>query len=208
MPINTTPVNNEEEKVNKFYTAINHYAMEQRKKIEHEIAEFKSKELEEAENEVLAEAYHLIQKEMAQMRGGISREMAKREIDCRRRLLEQRQKITDEVFKQAAEALLQYTRTDRYPALLQKLAKEIAQFLQQKECDELIIYLKPGDEKYRDFIAPLFSIPCSFALDPEIQLGGLRVSCEKRRIVADSTLDALLKDQISWFEEHSHLAIS
>ena len=48
MPINTTPVNNEEEKVNKFYTAINHYALEQRKKIEHEIAEFKSKELEEA----------------------------------------------------------------------------------------------------------------------------------------------------------------
>ena len=77
MPINTPPVNNEEEKVNKFYTAINHYAMEQRKKIEHEIAEFKSKELEEAENEVLAEAYHLIQKEMAQMRGGISREMEK-----------------------------------------------------------------------------------------------------------------------------------
>ena len=36
MPINTTPVNNEEEKVNKFYTAINHYALEQRKKIEHE----------------------------------------------------------------------------------------------------------------------------------------------------------------------------
>ena len=28
MPINTTPVNNEEEKVNKFYTAINHYALE------------------------------------------------------------------------------------------------------------------------------------------------------------------------------------
>ncbi|RAQ30202.1 V-type ATP synthase subunit E [uncultured Ruminococcus sp.] len=208
MPINTTPVNNEEEKVNKFYTAINHYALEQRKKIEHEIAEFKSKKLEEAENEVLAEAYHLIQKEMAQMRGGISREMAKREIDCRRGLLEQRQKITDEVFKQAAESLLQYTQTDRYPALLQKLAKEIALFMQKKECDALIIYLKPGDEKYRDSIVPLFSAPCSFVSDPEIQLGGLRVSCEARRLVADSTLDALLKDQLPWFEEHSHLAIS
>ena len=159
MPINTTPVNNEEEKVNKFYTAINHYALEQRKKIEHEIAEFKSKELEEAENEVLAEAYHLIQKEMAQMRGGISREMAKREIDCRRGLLEQRQKITDEVFKQAAESLLQYTQTDRYPALLQKLAKEIALFMQKKECDALIIYLKPGDEKYCDSMCPCFLPP-------------------------------------------------
>lgn len=208
MPINTTPVNNEEEKINKFYAAINHYALEQRKKIEQEIAEFKSKELEEAKDEVLAEAYHLIQKEMAQMRSGISREMVKREIESRRALLAQRQKITDEVFKRAAEALLQYSKTDHYPALLQNLAKEIAQTLETKECGELIIYLKPDDEQYRNLVASLFSVPCSFVTDPEIQLGGLRVFCETRKLVADSTLDSLLKEQLSWFEEHSHLAIS
>ena len=76
-----------EEKLAKFHQAINHYAMEQREKIEQEVAAFKKKELEEASNEVLAEAYHLIQKEMAQMRGRISREMARREMDGRRALL-------------------------------------------------------------------------------------------------------------------------
>ena len=72
-------------KIGKFYQAILHYGEEQRKKIEEEVAAFKQKkELDEAEVEVLTEAYHLIQKEMAQMRSGISREMAQREMDGRR----------------------------------------------------------------------------------------------------------------------------
>lgn len=63
-----------EEKLAKFHQAINHYALEQRQKIEEEVADFKKKELQEAEDEVLVESYHLIQKEMADMRGRISRE--------------------------------------------------------------------------------------------------------------------------------------
>ena len=74
-------INHNDEKIGKFYQAILHYGEEQRKKIEEEVAAFKQKELDEAEVEVLTEAYHLIQKEMAQMRSGISREMAQREMD-------------------------------------------------------------------------------------------------------------------------------
>ena len=69
-------INHNDEKIGKFYQAILHYGEAQRKKIEEEVAAFKQKELDEAEVEVLTEAYHLIQKEMAQMRSGISREMA------------------------------------------------------------------------------------------------------------------------------------
>ena len=70
-----------EEKLAKFHQAITHYALEQRQKIEEEVADFKKKELQEAEDEVLVESYHLIQKEMADMRGRISREMAQREME-------------------------------------------------------------------------------------------------------------------------------
>ena len=70
------------EKLSKFNQAINHYAEEQRRKIENEVAEYKRRQLEEAEEEVLTEAYHLIQKEMAEMRNSITREMAHREMDA------------------------------------------------------------------------------------------------------------------------------
>ena len=76
-----------DDKRNKFYLAINHYAEEQRKKIETEIDAYKQKELEDAESEVLLESYRLIQREMAQMRNGIAREMAQREMEARRGLL-------------------------------------------------------------------------------------------------------------------------
>lgn len=81
-----------DEKMNKFYQAINHYAEEQRKKIEQEVMDFKRKELDEAEVEALTEAYRLIQKEMAEMRNSISHEIAQKEMDERRKLLEKRQK--------------------------------------------------------------------------------------------------------------------
>lgn len=102
-------INYNDEKIGKFYQAILHYGEEQRKKIEEEVAAFKQKELDEAEIGVLTEAYHLIQKEMAQMRSGIARELAQREMDGRRALLEQRRKIMEQVFSRAAEELHAYT---------------------------------------------------------------------------------------------------
>ena len=112
-------INYNDEKIGKFYQAILHYGEEQRKKIEEEVAAFKQKELDEAEIGVLTEAYHLIQKEMAQMRSGIARELAQREMDGRRALLEQRRKIMEQVFSRAAEELRAYTQKPEYAALLQ-----------------------------------------------------------------------------------------
>ena len=108
------------EKLNKFHQAINHYAEEQRKKIEQEVEEFKKRELDEAESEVLAEAYRMIQKEMAEMRGRITREIAHREMDARRALLEKRGEITRKVFAAAREKLLDFAGSAEYGALLEK----------------------------------------------------------------------------------------
>ncbi|MBS6235310.1 MAG: hypothetical protein KH615_05150, partial [Clostridiales bacterium] len=124
-------INHNDEKIGKFYQAILHYGEEQRKKIEEEVAAFKQKELDEAEVEVLTEAYHLIQKEMAQMRSGISREMAQREMDGRRALLEKRRGIMEQIFSRAAEELRSYTQKPAYAALMQKYARNLAAVFQQ-----------------------------------------------------------------------------
>ena len=115
-----------DEKLDKFNLAINHYAEEQREKIKQEVAEFKQRELEETEVEVLTEAYHMIQKEMAEMRSGITQEMAHRGMDARRELLTKRQKITDEVFERCSKYFHEYTQKNDYPALLEKFAKNLS----------------------------------------------------------------------------------
>ncbi len=193
-----------DEKMNKFYLAINHYAEEQRNKIEQEVAEFKQKELEEAEVDVLAEAYRLIQKEMAEMRNGISREMAQREMNGRRELLGKRQKITEEIFERATKSLFEFTQKSEYATLLQKFAGELSKVFRKPGT---ILYIKEDDQKYQGLIKEAFDGDCTFNFDTAIHIGGIRAYNSEMGIVADKTLDSMLEDQREWFEENSGMAV-
>lgn len=193
-----------DEKLSKFNLAINHYAEEQRSKIEQEIEEFKQRELEEAEVEVLTEAYHMIQKEMAEMRSGITREMARRGMEARKELLAQRQKITDEVFARSYEYLKEYTKKSEYPALLEKFAKKLSSTFTK---EGTVLCIKADDEQYEAQIQKAFGASCSFKIDNTIALGGIRAVNPEMGIMADETLDTMLEDQREWFEENSGMAV-
>lgn len=193
-----------DEKMNKFYQAINHYAEEQRKKIETEITDFKRKELDDAEVDALTEAYNMIQKEMAEMRNGISRELARRELMGRRELLEQRGKITEEVFERAAKELAVFAQTEQYADMLVRFA---AQLPAKFRGAGTVIYLKKEDEKFEDQIKNAFGGSCTFQADAEIKIGGIRACNSEMGIMADETLDSLLEDQRAWFEENSGMAV-
>lgn len=194
-----------EQKKDKFYLAINHYAEEQRQKIENEIAAYKKKELEDAEIEVLTECYHMIQKELAQMRNGISRELAKREMDNRRSLLEKRKKITEDVFQKAAEKLKEYTLSDSYKDFLQKSAREFGELFHESGT---VLLLRPEDMKYEQTVRDAFGSPCQVQPDSSIEIGGIRAENRESGLAADNTFRSLLNDQRGWFEEHSGMAVA
>ncbi len=201
-----------EEKLAKFHQAINHYALEQRRKIEDEVADFKNKELQEAEDEVLVESYHLIQKEMADMRGRISRELAQREMAGRRALLEKRGQITEEVFRKAAAILQNETTGERYPAMLERFAHRARRAFESRAAgrglpDDIVFLLRPQDAALEPLIQKAFGAPCSFREDETITIGGLRAESAALHLELDSTLDALLENQRDWFEEVSQLSV-
>ncbi len=193
-----------DEKMNKFYLAINHYAEEQRKKIEQEVLEFKRRELDEAEVEALTEAYRLIQKEMAEMRNSIFHEMAHREMDCRRELLAKRQKISDDVFARCREKLTEFSTKDEYAMLLEKSARELRETFDKPGT---VIRIKDGDLKYEELIKKAFGGDCTLEVDASIRIGGIRAYNSEIGIMADETLDSLLEDQHEWFEENSGMAV-
>ena len=201
-----------EEKLAKFHQAINHYALEQRRKIEDEVADFKNKELQEAEDEVLVESYHLIQKEMADMRGRISRELAQREMAGRRALLEQRGQITEEVFRKAAAILQNETTGERYPAMLERFAHRARRAFESRAAgrglpDDIVFLLRPQDAALEPLIQKAFGAPCSFREDETTTIGGLRAESAALHLELDATLDALLENQRDWFEEVSQLSV-
>lgn len=193
-----------DEKLSKFNAAINHYAEEQRVKIEQEIAEYKQSELEEAERQVLHEAYRLIQNEMTTMRDSITRDIAHREMDARKQLLEKRQNITDEVFATAAERLLAYTKTEQYAGLLQKFAQNLSKIFHQPG---VVLCVKEEDLQYESLLRQAFGKDCTVQADQDIQIGGVRAYHADRGIMADETLDSMLEAQHEWFEENSGMSV-
>lgn len=193
-----------EEKLSKFNQAIHHYAEEQRKKIEEEVAKFKEKELNEAENDVLQEAYLLIQREMAQMRNNITQEMAHREMDARRELLEKRRQLMEQVFSDAATKLKEFASSTEYEDWMVRHCRELAEVFDDTETQ---IYVRPEDLKLEKTLADTFGKPCCVLADDEIQIGGIRAQNPAMGLVADDTLDALLENQQEWFEETSGLRV-
>lgn len=192
-----------DEKKDKFSQAINHYAEEQRKQIEDEIASYKEKELKEAELEVLTECYRLIQKEMVQMRNSISREMAQRGIDARKELLSKRQKIMDQVFQRATDSLKKFSAGEKYEAHMKKTAEKLSHVFSRPGT---VVCLKQEDEKYKDLIRGTMG-DCTFQADPTISLGGIRAYHPEMGIMVDETLDTILENQREWFEEHSGMTV-
>lgn len=193
-----------DEKLNKFYIAINHYAEEQRKKIENEVTEFKRKELDETEFEVLNESYRLIQKEMAEMRNKISHEIAQCEMSKRRELLTKRKKITEEVFEKAYKFLYEFTLKDDYSSLLYKYLKELSNVFNKPGT---IIFIKKDDEKYKELIQKFFNNNCTIKIDADIRIGGIKACNSDIGMEADETLDSKLENQREWFEKISGMVV-
>ncbi|MDD5952605.1 MAG: V-type ATP synthase subunit E [Oscillospiraceae bacterium] len=192
------------EKLSGFYSAINHYAEAQREKIMKDIEAYKIKDLREAETTAKIEADRLIKKEVAEARSNIVREMSHKEIDARRVLLEKRQKIENCVFEKAAEALVEFTKTPAYAKTLQKNAAEMAKVLTKPGT---VVYVKTGDGKAKDVAVAAFGGKVTVEEDDRIKIGGFRGENAEMRILLDATLDAMLDEQHSWFEENSGMAV-
>ena len=105
---------NSDEKVSKFVQAITDYAEEQRQKIHQEVEDYKIERLTQAEQEVLADAYDLIQRERMELKNNASREMSRRELDARKKLLGKRRDMTETIFAEVKEQLAAYTATPEY----------------------------------------------------------------------------------------------
>ncbi|NLJ31344.1 MAG: hypothetical protein GX424_07085, partial [Clostridiales bacterium] len=142
--------------------------------------------------------------EMAEMRNSISREMAQRELASRRELLEQRQKITDKVFERAAAEIASFTKTPAYADMLVRFTAQLPEKLKK---DGTVIYVKKEDAKYQKQIKAAFGGNCTFQNDSEIKIGGIRACNSEMGIMADETLDSLLEDQRTWFEENSEMSV-
>ena len=192
-------------KTDNFLKAIEKYAAEQRSKIESEAEEFKTKELNKAEEDGLKEAYVLLQKKMLSINTGIARELSKAENASRKSTFAKRQEIEDKVFERAKGKLLEYAGTDKYIQKLLESAKTVSEKL---TADDVILYVCEKDLKLKDKIISAFGRNCTVQSSSEIQIGGIMGVSRTVGLLADETLDTKLQNQREWFCENSGLTIN
>jgi len=194
-----------EKKLDKFSSAVLKDAEEQRLKILAEIEEYRKNELEKAEEEILHDAYVMIQNEIASIKNKHSRKISLAELEGRRNQLILRDQLVGKVFEEAAAKIAAFTKTDGYRQYMIDLVK--------KSCDQIpegsiIISVKKDDLFLSSDLIAASGRDAKVEANAVIQLGGVLVSNPEKGIVVDETLDLKLNNQKDWFISVSGLSIS
>ena len=195
---------NSEEKISKFVQAITEYAQEQSEKIHKEVEDFKAERLQQAEKDVLMDTYRLIQKERDGLRSDLSREISRRDMEARKRLLARRQEMTDTIFQDATNRLKAFTAT---PAYVEKLKSSLKEMTTLLPAEGTVYYLMPADAAHWSALSPLCPDGSRLETAEDILIGGIRGENTAAGIMADDTLDAKLELQHEWFTRHSGLTV-
>lgn len=196
----------EKEKLVQFYNAINDYAKKQRLRILYETEAQNAAELTRAESEALSDAYRMIQRETAEMRASVTKELSSHEYEGRRALFERRVDIEKKVFDEAAEKLSAYTATPDYKNYIYKAVLAAAKTFSSSP-DGTVFRVREEDMTFAESINSAYGSKCTIEADSTIQLGGLRALNEGLGIAIDATLDARLEQQHEWFCENADLSI-
>ncbi len=182
---------NSQNKINKFVQAITAYAQEQRDKILLKAEAFKAERLQKAEQEVLADAYKLIQKETAEIRSESVREMYRRDTEARKALFSRRRQITDEVFKRAQNQLIEFTKKPEYTEYITKMLENMISML-----PESIVYMiAQKDSAMLETLSSLCPEESSIKTVDDILIGGIRALNSESGQIIDNTLDSRLMSQ-------------
>lgn len=195
---------NSDEKVSKFVQAITDYAEEQRQKIHQEVEDYKIERLTQAEQEVLADAYDLIQRERMELKNNASREMSRRELDARKKLLGKRRDMTETIFAEVKEQLAAYTATPEYRSPSRTRCTAMA--ARDARRGHRVRGGAPGRGADPDLTA-LCPAGSRVETSADIHLGGLRGLNAATGMLADDSLDTKLDIQREWFAKTSGLTV-
>lgn len=186
-------------KSSNFLKVIDKYAKRQQSKITDEIKQHEEEELKKAESEIIEDTNNMIQKELISMKNKIAIEVSHKELSERKNLSMRRRKMMDEIFDKCREKLIEFTHDEeKYPEYLKSCAREIANVLTG---DDVILFVKEEDLKYKELIEKAFGLNCSVSVDKSLLIGGIKGFSAKLGLIADETLGEKLKDHKEWAAE-------
>ena len=191
-------------KTDNFLKAIGRYAKQQKSVMKGEVKQLKTERLKEAEEKAKRDSQRLIKDKLQETRTRQTAILAKKTQDGQRKLFIARSAMVEEVFKKAADKLVEYAKSDAYTSKLTDSAKAIADVFDGRDC---VLYVNERDLGAAEGIKALFGGSTEVRADKTIKIGGIRGYCASMGIIADETLDSKLEAQREWFVENAALSV-
>ncbi len=169
-----------------------------------EIEEYRKSQMEKAEEEILHEAYIMIQNEIASVKNKHSRKISLSELEGRRKLLMLREELSGKVFEEAAAHVLEFTKSSEYAKYLCDAVKKCCNEIPE---GNIVIQVKKDDMQFADMLISASGREAKAEANLNINLGGVIVNHVEKGLVVDETLDLKIGDQKDWFAAQSGLSI-
>lgn len=184
--------------------AIKSLAADECKRIDDETDKIRIERLKTMQGEAEARYKAYARYEVARIKADSNREISVYEDSARKKITDVRNKLCDDVFSEASEAINKFAASPDYKNMLLKSAKEIAAAFPDGSIE---LYLCERDMELSDEIKKAFSQDCKIIKSNDIKLGGIKAVDKKTSCSADDTLDTRLANQKDWFLEKSGLSI-
>ena len=180
-------------------------AAESRRAME-EVQRRREQRIQEAEDEVLKEAYDYIHTEVSRIQAEAGRGVSRHMLDNKRTLSLRRKEMAQEVFALVRAKIAAFTRTDAYIRRMAALMTEAAGYLAGAK--EVLVTLREEDMGLRQALADSVPLMHLTFQTGDFRMGGLVAESPDLGLRVDASFDSAAQELSGHFAELFGLSLS
>lgn len=195
----------DQEKMKAFEDAVRTETDQKIALIQKELSEHEQEEIAKAREQEYDKMFTYMQDQVRAIKAKHKQRITKFELEYKRSLLLFRNKLSEQVFKQAKAELLAFAESSGYEAfLIQMLQTETEGF----PCENAVVYVRSADLKYAKQIKQALPAIADVKADEKNSMGGFYIVNEEKGLLIDDTFAARLDEQRQSFYADCGLTVT
>lgn len=192
-----------EELLSYFESEINEVAEKEIAGLEQEMEDIRKRTVDELEKQAQLAIKIKYEQELSEINADHAIALSHLNDENNRKLMNERNRLVHQIFEDAKQELLAFTKEKNYVEQLKKKLEK----LNIRKYPNANLYVAKQDEAILKELIQAYGAPCNGMIDPTIMLGGFRLECADAGVIHDETIDSAIHDAKAWFYEASGLTI-
>lgn len=168
-----------------------------------EVKKMEDEALSSMQKEAKKDADLRLKQELEEIHQEAATQISETHTERTKKLIAKRDEYVSEVFKNAKDELVAFTKSSDYKDYLLKQAKKAS----ENDFEHAVMYVRQEDLKFADDLKKAYGKDVAVEASDEITLGGLILENKEDALVVNETLEFALENQKSWFANNSGLMI-